>query len=111
MASYSRWSTASSPTTRRRTSSRKVRAHRSVADVARDARQRRSRQGRSRRKKTSYHEADPSAVLRAFASSWLNSRVQLKAKLREAIERLTAAEVGSPRLNAETLMMFTLGID
>jgi release factor glutamine methyltransferase len=44
-------------------------------------------------------------------SSWLNQRVQLKEKLREAIERLTASEVGSPRLNAETLMMFTLGVD
>jgi len=49
--------------------------------------------------------------LRAFVSSWLNHRVQLKAKLREAIDRLTTAEVGSPRLNAETLMMFTLGVD
>jgi release factor glutamine methyltransferase len=37
--------------------------------------------------------------------------VQLKEKLREAIDRLTAADVGSPRLNAETLIMFTLGVD
>ena len=44
-------------------------------------------------------------------ASWLNQRVPLKEKLREAIERLTATEVGSPRLNAETLMMFTLGVD
>ena len=37
--------------------------------------------------------------------------MQLKETLREAIDRLTAAEVGSPRLNAETLLMFTLGVD
>ena len=43
--------------------------------------------------------------------SWFNPGVQLRAKLREAIDRLTAADVGSPRLNAETLMMFTLGVD
>jgi len=37
--------------------------------------------------------------------------VQLKSALSAAIERLTANNVGSPRLNAETLMMFTLGCD
>ena len=31
--------------------------------------------------------------------------------LREGIERLKAADVGSPRMNAETLMKFTLGCD
>ena len=37
--------------------------------------------------------------------------MQLKATLNAAIEQLTAQNVGSPRLNAETLMMFTLGCD
>src|SRR6266851_4145719 len=37
--------------------------------------------------------------------------MQLKAALAAAIEHLTANSVGSPRLNAETLMMFTLGCD
>lgn len=37
--------------------------------------------------------------------------MQLKAALANAIEHLTASSVGSPRLNAETLMMFTLGCD
>jgi release factor glutamine methyltransferase len=35
----------------------------------------------------------------------------LKAAISSAIEHLTANSVGSPRLNAETLMMFTLGCD
>lgn len=35
----------------------------------------------------------------------------LKQALTSAIERLTAAHVGSPRLNAEVLLMFTLGCD
>ncbi len=35
----------------------------------------------------------------------------LKQALDEAIARLTAAEVGSPRMNAEVLLMFTLGCD
>ena len=35
----------------------------------------------------------------------------LKAAINFAIEHLTANSVGSPRLNAETLMMFTLGCD
>jgi release factor glutamine methyltransferase len=37
--------------------------------------------------------------------------VQLKAAINAAIIRLTAAQVPSPRLNAETLLMFTLGCD
>jgi release factor glutamine methyltransferase len=37
--------------------------------------------------------------------------VLLKAALAFAIERLTAANVGSPRMNAEVLLMFTLGVD
>jgi release factor glutamine methyltransferase len=37
--------------------------------------------------------------------------MQLKAALAAAIEHLTAHHVGSPRLNAETLMIFTLGCD
>jgi release factor glutamine methyltransferase len=35
--------------------------------------------------------------------------VQLKEALTSAVERLEAADVGSPRLNAETLLMFVLG--
>jgi release factor glutamine methyltransferase len=35
--------------------------------------------------------------------------VQLKQALASAIERLESADVGSPRLNAETLLMFVLG--
>jgi release factor glutamine methyltransferase len=37
--------------------------------------------------------------------------VTLKDALRSAIDHLTAAQVGSPRLNAELLLMFTLGCD
>jgi len=37
--------------------------------------------------------------------------VQFKGALTSAIDRLTAAHVGSPRMNAETLLMFTLGCD
>jgi release factor glutamine methyltransferase len=37
--------------------------------------------------------------------------VQLQQALRSAIDRLTAAHVGSPRMNAEVLLMFTLGCD
>src|SRR5579872_7164054 len=39
------------------------------------------------------------------------SDVILRESLQSALERLTAAHVGSPRLNAETLLMFTLGCD
>ena len=35
----------------------------------------------------------------------------LKDALTSAVDRLTAAQVGSPRLNAELLLMFTLGCD
>ena len=37
--------------------------------------------------------------------------VQLKAALTAAVERLEAAEIGSPRLNGETLLMFVLGVN
>jgi len=37
--------------------------------------------------------------------------VLLKVALNSAIARLTAADVGSPRMNAETLLIFTLGCD
>ena len=37
--------------------------------------------------------------------------MQLKQALASAVERLEAADVGSPRLNAETLLMFVLGVN
>jgi release factor glutamine methyltransferase len=37
--------------------------------------------------------------------------VQLKPALASAVERLEAADVGSPRMNAEVLLMFVLGVD
>jgi release factor glutamine methyltransferase len=37
--------------------------------------------------------------------------VQLKQALASAVERLDAADVGSPRMNAEMLLMFVLGAD
>jgi release factor glutamine methyltransferase len=37
--------------------------------------------------------------------------VQLKQALASAVDRLEAADCGSPRLNAETLMMFVLGVN
>ncbi len=37
--------------------------------------------------------------------------MQLKQALASALERLEASDVGSPRLNAETLLMFVLGCD
>ena len=37
--------------------------------------------------------------------------MQLKEALSSAIERLEASDVGSPRLNAETLLMFVLGVN
>src|SRR5205807_2797770 len=37
--------------------------------------------------------------------------MQLKQALQRAIEDLTSHDVGSPRLNAETLLIFTLGCD
>ncbi len=37
--------------------------------------------------------------------------MQLKAALTAAVERLESAEIGSPRLNAETLLMFVLGVN
>jgi len=40
-----------------------------------------------------------------------DSPLSLKAAFASALDRLTAAQVGSPRLNAETLLMFALGCD
>jgi release factor glutamine methyltransferase len=40
-----------------------------------------------------------------------NSSVPLKDALTSAIDRLAAAQVGSPRMNAELLLMFVLGCD
>src|SRR5215831_10641595 len=37
--------------------------------------------------------------------------MQLKQALASAVDRLEAADVGSPRLNAEVLMMFVLGVN
>src|SRR5262249_31440074 len=37
--------------------------------------------------------------------------VQLKQALSSAVERLEAADVGSPRMNGETLLMFVLGVN
>jgi release factor glutamine methyltransferase len=37
--------------------------------------------------------------------------VQLKRALASAVEKLEATDVGSPRLNAETLLMFVLGVN
>ena len=37
--------------------------------------------------------------------------MQLKAALTAAVEQLEAAEIGSPRMNAETLLMFVLGVN
>lgn len=37
--------------------------------------------------------------------------MQLRTALQNAIEHLTACEVGSPQMNAEVLLMFTLGCD
>jgi len=42
---------------------------------------------------------------------WSNTEVILGDSLKQAVETLTAANVGSPRLNAETLLMFVLGCD
>ena len=42
---------------------------------------------------------------------WSNTGVLLKDSLKAAIERLAAANVGSPRLNAEMLLMFVIGCD
>ena len=42
---------------------------------------------------------------------WLKLPVQLKESLAAAVARLTAAQVPSPRLNAESLLMFTLDCD
>jgi release factor glutamine methyltransferase len=37
--------------------------------------------------------------------------MQLKQALISAVERLESADVGSPRMNAETLLMFILGVN
>lgn len=44
-------------------------------------------------------------------SAKLRTNMLLKEALRSAIEFLESSDVGSPRLNAEVLMMFTLGVD
>lgn len=44
-------------------------------------------------------------------STIADHKLELKSALSTAIQHLTASNVGSPRLNAETLMMFTLGCD
>ena len=44
-------------------------------------------------------------------ASRYNHPVQLKQALASAVERLDAADVGSPRMNAEVLLMFVLGAD
>jgi release factor glutamine methyltransferase len=51
---------------------------------------------------------EPSCTNKVLCS---NSPVVLKDALTSAIERLAAAHVGSPRMNAELLMMFILGCD
>ena len=43
--------------------------------------------------------------------SCFNNRMLLRDALKAAIDRLTAAQVGSPRMNAEVLLMFALGRD
>jgi release factor glutamine methyltransferase len=47
----------------------------------------------------------------SFLLADLSFPMQLKSALLAAIDHLTASSVGSPRLNAETLLMFTLGCD
>ncbi|HZP25279.1 MAG TPA: peptide chain release factor N(5)-glutamine methyltransferase [Terriglobales bacterium] len=43
---------------------------------------------------------------------WLTSfSMQLKQALASAVDRLEAADVGSPRMNAEVLLMFVLGVN
>jgi len=42
---------------------------------------------------------------------WLKSGVHLRDALNSAVERLVLANVPSPRMNAELLLMFTLGCD
>src|SRR5215472_19200817 len=37
--------------------------------------------------------------------------VQLKQALASAVQQLESSDVGSPRLNAETLLMFVLGVN
>src|SRR5579864_2631394 len=46
-----------------------------------------------------------------LTSYFVKLPMQLKTAVLAAIDHLTANSVGSPRLNAETLMMFTLGCD
>src|ERR1051326_2393920 len=45
-------------------------------------------------------------------SLWLTiSSMQLKQALTSAVDRLKSADVGSPRMNAEVLLMFGLGVN
>ena len=53
----------------------------------------------------------PACQVRVARRLCSNNLVILKDALASAIGRLTAAHVGSPRLNAELLLMFTLGCD
>src|SRR5580692_12761299 len=53
----------------------------------------------------------PACQVRVARRLCSNNLVILKDALASAIGQLTAAHVGSPRLNAETLLMFTLGCD
>jgi release factor glutamine methyltransferase len=57
----------------------------------------------------------PDTLVRAASARWIllcsNNPVVLKDALTSAIDRLASAQVGSPRMNAELLLMFTLGCD
>src|SRR5580693_6730767 len=53
----------------------------------------------------------PACQVRVARTLCSNNLVILKNALASAIGQLTAAHVGSPRLNAELLLMFTLGCD
>jgi release factor glutamine methyltransferase len=53
---------------------------------------------------------DPKSLIRESLSR-REDFVQLRNALNSAIQRLTVANVPSPRMNAETLLMFTLGCD
>jgi release factor glutamine methyltransferase len=52
-----------------------------------------------------------SAVRDRFPRRVLPEPVQLKQALTSAVTQLESADVGSPRLNAETLLMFVLGVN
>ena len=56
-------------------------------------------------------DPDASSGRRAKLAVCSNNRVLLRDALTSAVDNLTAAHVGSPRMNAELLLMFTLGCD